>query len=404
MEEVLNTMRATQSKKNALSNARAMELQLQTPQTMDSNLLEPTTDDVIHGKGNGGEAGLRRVIGSGRRKIAKNKEGGTDGVMVGSAMKNANEMGSKIAEQLVKLHGKEFANQFHRGLMDKLAVDFTSLKLPEHSVKKEERGGALLGLPGHGVKKEKRGKGLQEDFNALLSQTGKVGETIDKIAPGSLPSRALEAISNLNSLRNMSGQALSSVLEQMGPGASQMPQVKKVLGLFGAGVRKRGGAGPISHPPSGLQVSHALMSPAQQGLPGQALGGQDVPPGGVAPVAYGNVPQAPSSFKRNTVGMGRPAGAGKKVSEQGREDDKLGMEVAMIKKKMKGAAVSKKGREDDKLGMEVAMLRKKVDKDIAGAGKKKSSVRGQMISKLMSQNPGLTLGQASKYLKENPQG
>jgi len=151
-----------------------------------------------------------------------------------------------------------------------------------------------------------------------------------------------------------------------------------VLGLFGAGVRKRGGAGPISHPPSGLQVSHALMSPAQQGLPGQALGGQDVPPGGVAPVAYGNVPQAPSSFKRNTVGMGRPAGAGKKVSEQGREDDKLGMEVAM--------------------------LRKKVDKDIAGAGKKKSSVRGQMISKLMRENPGLTLGQASKYLKENPQG
>jgi hypothetical protein len=38
----------------------------------------------------------------------------------------------------------------------------------------------------------------------------------------------------------------------------------------------------------------------------------------------------------------------------------------------------------------------------AGAGKK-SSVRGQMISKIMKAK-GMTLGQASKYLKEHPEG
>ena len=294
MEEVLNTMRATQAKKNALGKSRAMEMQMKSPQLMDSTLLEPTTDDVIHGKGSGGEAGMKRVIGNGKRGRPPKMDGASNGVMAGAAMIN-------------KLYG---SGQITEKARDKL----------------------------------------------------------------------LKALDEKKSMK--------------------------------------GGAGPISSAPSGLQVSHATMSPAQQGLAGQALGGQDVPPGGVAPVAYGSVPQAPASFERNTVGMGRPAGAGKNkmacggampthrmpdgtimpgakhggvVSKKGREDEKLGMEIAMIKKKMKGSAPP--------AGAGAPCMTCKGGAPPAGAGKK-STARGQAIAKLMKEK-GMTLGQASKFLKEN---
>ncbi len=106
---------------------------------------------------------------------------------------------------------------------------------------------------------------------------------------------------------------------------------------------------------AGQQVGHSGMSGAKQGLPGSGTGGQDVPPGGVAPVAYGSPPQAPASFARNTAGMGRPRAVG-----MGRAGGAMPMEKAA----------------------------------------KRSSQRGQMISKLMKEH-GMTLGQASKHLKEN---
>ena len=117
------------------------------------------------------------------------------------------------------------------------------------------------------------------------------------------------------------------------------------------GLGKMRGCGDniVAHP-SGIQVSHAMMSPAQAGLAGQALGGQDVPPGGVAPVAYGNAPQAPSSFKRNTVG-------------------------GMVRKAPATAPAAMKG---------------------TGA----RSARGQAIAKLMREK-NMTLPEASRYLKQH---
>lgn len=339
MEEILNTMRATQAKKDAMAKSRAMEMQMKAPQLIDSNLLQPTTDGVIHGKGvGGGEAGLKRVIGRGRPKKVV---GESNGVMEGGS-KNAKDMGAKIAKQLKSLHGKEFAEDFHQGIMDELS------------------GGMMLGMPGHGVMK-------------------------------------------------------------------------------GRGKKMAGCGGPISAPPSGLEVSHAFMSPVQEGQPGSATGGQDVPPGGLVPFAYGNVPQAPSSFKRNTVGMGKPAGAGRPVGAAmcgsgmcgsgmcggAMDSEQMTKKLSQVVARKKGGAmcdgamcggvVSKKGREDEKLGMEVSMLKKKMKGGVSckgcasckgvdecrGAGKK-TSERGQMIAKLMK-GSGMTLGQASKYLKENPQ-
>jgi hypothetical protein len=117
----------------------------------------------------------------------------------------------------------------------------------------------------------------------------------------------------------------------------------------------------------GIQVEHAQMAPAAAHT---ASGGQDVPPGGIAPRAYGNAPQAPASFQRNTVGMGMTCstnvGSGKLKITHSDE--------------MAGAG---------KLSIQ------------HGEGKpKRTNARGQMISKLMKEK-GMTLPEASRYLKEH---
>lgn len=54
--------------------------------------------------------------------------------------------------------------------------------------------------------------------------------------------------------------------------------------------------------PSGREVAHAVMTGP---VAGRARGGENLVPGAVAPVALGNPPQAPASFKRNTIEMAR---------------------------------------------------------------------------------------------------
>lgn len=133
---------------------------------------------------------------------------------------------------------------------------------------------------------------------------------------------------------------------------------EKYLKKFAKGLMKGGGGG--------IEVGHSFMTPAAAGERGAALGGQDVPPGGVAPQAYGNPPQAPASFQRNTVGMGM-AGAGElKITHSG----------------------GRRGAGELKITH-------------SGEGKpKRSNARGQMISKLMKEK-GMTLPEASRYLKEH---
>lgn len=293
MEQKLQDIRQARVKGKALGDARAMELQMEHPQTFDRNMFDETTPEAL--SGGGGEAGLRRVVGGAKRRgrpkkmvggaVSLNDQmgsdagpcGGSNGRMVGGAK----EMGKALGEQLKKLHGDKYASDF------------------------------------------------------------------------------------------MEGMGLCACMS------------KKV----------RGGAGPRSAPPSGVEVGHALMSPAESGLPGQALGGQDVPPGGMAPIAYGNAPQAPASFKRNTVGAGRPAGAGMcggAVSRKGREDEKLAMEVKGVKDKVSQVALLGRPGHGVYKGGAVAKM-------TTGGGR---SARGQAIAKLMREK-GMSLGEASKYLKEN---
>jgi hypothetical protein len=113
----------------------------------------------------------------------------------------------------------------------------------------------------------------------------------------------------------------------------------------------------------GIEVAHAQQSPSLEGQAGAALGGQNVPPGGVAAVAYGNPPQAPASFKRNTVGMGA-AGCNGVAKGRGKLTITHG-----------GA-------------------------DMEGCGKpKRTNARGQMIAKIMREH-GCSLAEASRMLKQ----
>jgi hypothetical protein len=248
MEQLQEEMRQNQGKLNTLSNRRAMEKQMQKPQMMLPTELEPSSEKYS----GGGEAGLRRVVGAGRRKkpsMEVMEEGGTNGHMEGGA----NAMAKSLMQQMVRIHGPDFTRQFMEGL------------------------------------------------NAHANET-------------------------------------------------------------------RGGAAPRTvNTPGGNETIHARMSTS---MPGRPSGGENVPPGGIAPIAYGSPPQAPASFKRNTVGMG-----------------KLSVHI---------------GHDEP---MEGGRVR------VAGAGKKKCAtggavsggaraMRGAAISKLMREQ-GMTLGQASKHLKEH---
>jgi hypothetical protein len=106
------------------------------------------------------------------------------------------------------------------------------------------------------------------------------------------------------------------------------------------------------------QLAHARMSSG--GLPGAARSGSDVPPGGVAPVAYGNPPQAPKSFARNDV---------------------------MLDRASRGAPLSGSGAAGAGAGL-------------AGGAASKRSERGRKIAMIMREK-GMTLGQASAYLKKH---
>lgn len=112
----------------------------------------------------------------------------------------------------------------------------------------------------------------------------------------------------------------------------------------------KGGFGVTSAPPQGQEISHASMDRVH--LPGAPATGATLPKGAIAPNAYGGAPQAPASFKRNAVDLGAP-------------------------------------------GL--------LPSAMAGTGKpKRSNKRGQMISHLMK-TKGMSLPEASRWLKEHPQ-
>ena len=128
-----------------------------------------------------------------------------------------------------------------------------------------------------------------------------------------------------------------------------IPVISNIAGLFGLGKGRRGrprkmtggaGGGTTSLPPAGREVEHNVAD-------------SQLAPNTRAPVAYGNPPQPSTGFQKNTVGMG------------------MG--------KMSGCATG-------------------------GAKKKRApSARNMLISKLM-RGQGMSLAQASRYLKEHPEG
>lgn len=117
------------------------------------------------------------------------------------------------------------------------------------------------------------------------------------------------------------------------------------------------GGGTTSAPPAGFEVEHAMAD-------------SQVAPNTRPAIAYGNPPQASPAFKKNTVGMG-----------------------------MKGCGIA---RDVECMAAGAGMAGAGAP---AGAGKKKRapSARNMLISKLMK-GKGMSLAEASKYLKEHPQG
>lgn len=339
MEQIQNEMRANRGKLNALGKARAMELQMKAPQLMDDNMLEPT-EPQPGVRGGGIDTRMARVVGSGKK--SKKMKGGAMSLNDSMADEGDNMAGRTSAMKGGVMSGASNGRMVGAGSMKGGAKEMG-----------EALGQQVLKL---------HGEGFFSDFVSGLTSVLKPVASVASFIPG--PIGAI-------------GRVASGI-------------------MGGAKPRKgcRGGAGKqVAAPPAGIEVEHAMMSPAEQGLPGMGTGGQDVPPGGKAPLAYGSPPQAPESFRRNTVGMGK----GK--AQMGCMGCKGKCLCSGGAKKMLGQ--TRKDKEDERLAMEIKGVKDKVAGGVpSGAGMNKRSARGAMVSKLMKER-GMTLGEASKYIKEN---
>lgn len=293
MEQIQNQNRVASAKRGMLAEARALELEAKHPQISMYN-PDPDRTEPMPIVGSGNEAGLRRVIGRGRKS---------------------------------------------KKMMARSPSPAPSTPEPEME---EMSGGAKHGMALAHHMKEQYGAGFLDDF----------------------------------------AKGFMSVIRPVAKVASFIPGP---IGAVARGVSAlSGGAGKQPGTPTGLQVAHARMDSYRVGEPGSALGGQDVPPGGEAPIAYGNVPQAPASFARNSVGMGRAGGGttkGMMRKTARRAYEGMGnLHITHMGEGRAGGGSAGGGR--------------------AGGAKRKPSARGMMVSKLMKEK-GMTLPEASRYLKEH---
>lgn len=110
----------------------------------------------------------------------------------------------------------------------------------------------------------------------------------------------------------------------------------------------------------------------------------DIEPG------YGNPPQAPASFERNTVGMGKAQKKMMKEAKEMAEEPKAMRKVKLVKQ-----LEAIKARRMGDMARDVEQAK------VEGSGKvDKRKMRGSAISRLMKEK-GMTLGEASKYVKEH---
>lgn len=389
MEQIQNDLRANQGKKMALADRRALELEAKHPQlSMYDNQPEPTEEM----RGSGGEAGLARVVGSGKRRGRKSKKEMEGGFflpllagLAGSALLGRGEggeaepemsggakmQGRMLAEHLRKMHGEGFLSDFWDG--------FKSVLKPVANI------ASVLPIPG-------------------VNTAGRIASAVLG-----------------------SGKAGAGKCEVCGYKKCRCGGGAMMLGKDGKGQRKMKGMGKAGAGMCGAgnQVAHANTEGNRVVVPGQAMGGQDLPPNSVAPMAYGNVPQAPASFARNSVGMGKAgagrAGAGRAgAGRAGAGKAGAGMFSPMALKALgagkagAGMAGASNGTMEGEGFLGDLLGGIPIIGNIArgiglGKGEKKAkaskatgarSARGAMVSKLMKEQ-GMTLGEASRYIKEH---
>lgn len=344
MEQIQNQLRMTQTAKNKLANMRALELESKHPQlTAYDNQPEPS--EPIYGSGSGGEAGLRRIVGTGRR--AKKMEGGflpllAAAVPLISSLFGRGEMTKDAHDKLMKLTRKRKIGdqtKLHGGFWGVLA----SLAAPLI--------GKLFG----------KGQMTKTAHDELMKVFGKSNGTM----------KEMESESEDEGEGEVKGGAMrqGSMLAKHIEGKYGMPYLRSFIDgmsksapAVSAVVKGRGSHKMMRGCGTSMLAIHAPMSSALSGEEGAALGGQDVPPGGEAPMAYGNPPQAPASFQRNTVGMGY-AGAGR-------------------------AGGARAGAGKLKIIHE------------GGAKPKRSNARAAVVKRVMAEK-GMSMIEASKYVKEH---
>ena len=280
---------------------------------------------------------------------------------------------------------------------------------PASEVAEEVRGGMSARLARVAGKKggtngrmESRMFGAGKSDRAVVEELMATHEKDGKLEGGFLGALLGAVVPSLLGKLFGNGMAGSGMCgnQMVGTGAPVEPSVLKK-----ARAKKAitGGAGMYA------ETAQRQNAPATARVPAS---GATVAPGAVAPVAEMGAPEAPASFKRNTVGMGRKKG-GMEPPPMAPESGKQAQPKALPKPKgvrpLQEIAAAISGDRTKTPPKQVKPLLspttpvmppppKRATKPKTGGAR---SVRGQKIAALMK-GKGMTLGQASRYLKENP--
>lgn len=131
MQQISEIRQANFHKLNQMSDARALERLAKHPQTA-SPSPGPAVAIAKRVSG-GGDAGLARLVGNGKKKMPKEEEMDSDDEME-MLEGGARHQGKALLRHLSALHGAGYAKEFMEGMMDRDEV--------EEKPKRKVRGGA----------------------------------------------------------------------------------------------------------------------------------------------------------------------------------------------------------------------------------------------------------------------
>lgn len=147
-------------------------------------------------------------------------------------IENYDKFGNAIQQTMQQMQGgaSKHSIDLLKGFID--GIDKTKLQEQTQKAQEAQTEQQLMRIAQEGTSE------TRASLNTLLDQAGKAGELAENIPGLGTASKVLKGVDFANQLRKATGSVLFNAAEQFAPGASNLPQMQTLRGIFGNG---RGG-------------------------------------------------------------------------------------------------------------------------------------------------------------------